>query len=402
MISNCPQCGEPVRIPKVDDHSEVRCPWCRETFLLQDVFATLPPVLEVVSQIAETSDHALQTAQSAQPPDFTSDGGEFDVADGQGETDYEFDTVAPTDFDGGRPGFVEFSSRKRLSTSRRSPDTAKRATSRSLSRAGERASRSRRKRDSPFVGFLKMAGGGVAGLLIAMLILQYMQRLPDIGIWPFRGPGVSMFGGLSPELNVPSFDNPKLTETGEPDATLSGTDLGTVDFEAMKDANLESLTTSLDSAEKILEDHFAGESEYEVSEVAKQLFDQFAIVAQCLHSMDSIPAEATLRLDAIVKSLTEDTDLLRKSLAYSFPKTEADFDSTKTVEPLESPSPGVAVLGKPFETSGGWYLGLKPGTSEGFPITLSASQVSSLTEKPILILGIIKEDTIEVAYLKEL
>jgi hypothetical protein len=425
MISNCPRCGEPVRVPEVDDQSEVRCPWCRETFVLRDVFATLPPILEVVSQIGSPTDYPIETSQAAQSASPSVDGGGYEPADIEGadveaEEDFEFDAIAPTEFEGGRPGFVEFGSGERLTHSRRSPDTAKRATSRSLSRSGDRAARSRRKRDSPFVGFLKMAGGGVAGLLLAMLILQYMRRLPDMGFWPFRGPSLSMFEGLGgkkssnetvkstdssnaiPKLDVPNFDVPAMIESETSADKMVTTEPGTVDFASLEKVNSQLLLEALDAAEDTLSNHLATKDSGDLPRVASQLFDQLAIVGERFAAVDSIPAEAILRLDALLSSLSGDKGLLKEALMYSFPKTEVAVASFRTQELSDSQPPGAAVLGKPFEEAGVWYLGQKQSPIDGLPLVLSESQIENISAQPILVIGVIEDNAIVVSYLKEL
>ncbi len=39
IVSNCPRCCEPLRVPtgELPDNAYAQCPWCRETFPLSDV-----------------------------------------------------------------------------------------------------------------------------------------------------------------------------------------------------------------------------------------------------------------------------------------------------------------------------------------------------------------------------
>lgn len=51
ILSNCPRCNEPFRIPlgELPEDAYAKCPWCCESFPLTEALKSLPPVLEVIS-----------------------------------------------------------------------------------------------------------------------------------------------------------------------------------------------------------------------------------------------------------------------------------------------------------------------------------------------------------------
>lgn len=145
-VSHCPYCTDEVRIPAgVPESATVRCPLCKEEFPLEDI--GLPPVLEVVSSGAETSQFSSVGGDDKAMPAFS-------LTDGAAAGG----TVAPA---APKPG----------------------------------ARRPTRKSSSPVKEMLKIVGGGVVGLAIGQLALWYLP-----GQWqtkqrdPFGlGPKVAAF-----------------------------------------------------------------------------------------------------------------------------------------------------------------------------------------------------------------
>ena len=53
-ISTCPRCSEKISIPPgVSSTAKVRCPLCRQQYVLADALAAMPPLLEVVEESGE-------------------------------------------------------------------------------------------------------------------------------------------------------------------------------------------------------------------------------------------------------------------------------------------------------------------------------------------------------------
>jgi hypothetical protein len=170
-IAHCPRCDERVQVPNVFGSVDVRCPWCAESFSIEEVLQSLPPALEIVG-IAGMAQAGVEVEDDDQV--------------------YEVSNVA---FDAGNlagSDEIVFKLDDDFATGADSVGVPRGSRASHGSRSHGR-SRGRRKRESPFVGFLKMAGGGVAGIAIALAILQTMDRLPDLGFWPFRGPGTKVF-----------------------------------------------------------------------------------------------------------------------------------------------------------------------------------------------------------------
>lgn len=295
----CPRCAEPVRLPPGDAAVTVRCPWCHETFELGEVLKTLPPMLEIVG--AETSSEHFE---------------------------------APLIFDEDPSGFSHSAA----------PMESGAFAAETLDATSVRSSPRRSSRTSPVVGFLKIAGGGIAGILIALAILQYFNRVPDLGFWPFRGPAAERGVGnsrlpyqprpaqLSPGpshsaqpgpatgADASADDSPNTDAPGEPPVELPLPEFG-------DDAERLVLARSVDRAERALADYHAaihGEDDEDVaSDRLEALSDALASIGQRLAESNSGADEERRQIDALVQSLATDHRLLKELLQSAAERVEA-------------------------------------------------------------------------------
>ncbi len=137
LIVNCPHCGDEVRAPAdADERAEVRCPLCKEEFVLGDALGDLPPLLEIVS----TGHQFTTTANGA-------DGG--------------FDFGEKSDSGGAATAVATTSSTTSSTTARTSTKRARTPQRPQKSMGGE---------------MVKIIGGGVVGVTLAILILWWGFR----------------------------------------------------------------------------------------------------------------------------------------------------------------------------------------------------------------------------------
>ncbi|WP_164103766.1 MSCRAMM family adhesin [Candidatus Laterigemmans baculatus] len=188
----CPRCAEPVRIPAADPSTTVRCPWCQESFELREALASLPPMLEVVGPEVGTGVSGVAEEERWGEPAGEDDFSAFAASLGSADVDSGGFPVATHDSEGAIAGHSFGDSSIRRSPQRRS-------------RPG-----------SPFRSLLKMAAGGVAGIVIALLILQYLGRLPDLGVWPFRGPNRGLWGQTGSDFRLSTNTSERSWQAGEP------------------------------------------------------------------------------------------------------------------------------------------------------------------------------------------
>ena len=145
-IAPCPRCDDPVSLP---DHASpqatVRCPLCQETFAITDILASLPPALIVVEDPGADADEPstpVVVDEAADAPVFP---GPITEAPSPAEPfSIQSSSVAaptsPTAARGGRTGYKP------------------------------RA----RKQKNPAIEVTKIVLGGIAGLVIAQLILWWI------------------------------------------------------------------------------------------------------------------------------------------------------------------------------------------------------------------------------------
>ncbi|HUT11784.1 MAG TPA: hypothetical protein VMY42_14890 [Thermoguttaceae bacterium] len=172
IISNCPKCQQPVRVPdELDLATEVRCPLCEAEYLLSEAMAEVPPALIPIGQpqaVAPVSE-SVEVGLIAETP--LDEGPMLDIwrtADATPQIDTGAVAEDPSAIDtgpaidtgeesvdtGAFAGFGEGGSGAAVPTTR--PVTAR--------------PRTKRKQKSALRQILEIVLGGVAGLLIAVYI----------------------------------------------------------------------------------------------------------------------------------------------------------------------------------------------------------------------------------------
>jgi hypothetical protein len=149
-IVNCPQCGERVLIPaEASTEATVQCPLCREEYSLEVALSQLPPALIVISDPDHAPHAAAEEGEEEDAAfgafaglDVEQDGGDFVAADSDGPAPaFQFESGSP-------------------------PPAA--SSPRVLS------SRPARRGGNPVRQVVQIVAGGIAGIIIAQLILWWL------------------------------------------------------------------------------------------------------------------------------------------------------------------------------------------------------------------------------------
>jgi hypothetical protein len=156
-IAPCPKCHESVRIPPTaSPQASVRCPLCLDEFLLAEAYQSLPPFLEVI----EDPEKGAASAESVVTT------GDFGLASPDAD---DLPELAPA-FSIDRSREVSAVSSAPSTNRRRGPV------------------RPQRKKKNPAVEVVKIVLGGIAGLVIAQLLLWWMPwqnlRRDPFGLGP--------------------------------------------------------------------------------------------------------------------------------------------------------------------------------------------------------------------------
>lgn len=157
-VASCPKCNDPVSLPSgASPEAKVQCPLCKDSFELADVLAGLPPALIVLD---DPGVEDLKLAPSDEPV-----------------------VITPPSDDADTPSFAINAS---VGSSSVSAPTAEGARAR---RPAPTAGR--RKAKNPVMEVIKIALGGIAGLVIAQLLLWWMPvdgwRRDPFGLGPKVG-----------------------------------------------------------------------------------------------------------------------------------------------------------------------------------------------------------------------
>lgn len=187
MLLHCPRCQEPVRLPEVAPETRLRCPWCREEYSAGDAAETLPPLLEVVSPESAVFPEPAVSPETMSPDPLAA---RFAAGDEPAVEQSQYDFAGLAIGNAIEVPAESFSAASQIETA--SP---------AASPAGRSAMR--RRSSNPLVSLLKVAGGGVAGIVLALLILQVIGRAPDLGVWPFEGPGSPLWSVLASSAEPP-------------------------------------------------------------------------------------------------------------------------------------------------------------------------------------------------------
>ena len=107
-ISACPRCAQQISIPAgVSSTAKVRCPICREQYVLADALAGLPPLLEVIDELSEPADDwlaapeapAMQAAAVEPPAEIMDDDATLDFSEAASEETLDFSEQQPEELE---------------------------------------------------------------------------------------------------------------------------------------------------------------------------------------------------------------------------------------------------------------------------------------------------------------
>lgn len=222
ITSICPRCQETFRIPagQLPDDAYATCPWCRETFPLSEVLANLPPALEITTADGEPlvihEQAALGIASTGNASEQSGDG--FAVVEDDLHTTVSNETVISetiAEDSWSQTSFEVDEDHVDLhvedpSDSWDKPQVAEQPTPMTV------APRPRRKKSSGLRTMIGIVFGGLLSIPIALAILLLVGREPDLGFWPFDGPGTRRAPTAAPpgplsERPKPSNTNPGRT-----------------------------------------------------------------------------------------------------------------------------------------------------------------------------------------------
>lgn len=393
--AQCPRCHENVRVPEAAETAVVRCPWCGEEYSLGECLRGLPPALILVSPLDSAG-------SSAAFQDVESYG--FDDEDTDDAEEYQLKAHPSDPF----PALMTTESVAVGAGTRSYPAVH-----------GDRQQR-RRRGGNPLLGALKIAAGGAVGIFLALVILQTIGRLPDLGFWPFRGPETAFWGGddsgdrgrrraMRPsgfdrsnpsedartdqpaigrgrELDLPALpefatngptdnagDNTVGSENPSADSGLAG--------EAAPTA-LSPLESEIQDLQGILDqwrerDRAPAEQPVLTSDESAQLADQFiaklkAIGAKVV-AAQGIEAVDQVMLDAVLIGLSEEERFLREIIGKM---TSPLLVGEEASEMTEGTTKGVLLVGRVEQQ--GETLGLKLPGANGSVVKVKA--VGSSTE----------------------
>lgn len=222
-IAACPKCGEPVRVPDVAGRTRVACPLCQDSYLFEEVLSKLPPMLRVLDPPASTE---TPTVVMPPPASSTSDtptivmGSTADARQEAGSPDdprpYELQEPPPaasaihepppaSPFDFGDQPPTDFSQHHVQSTTALRPKANRRHVATEL---------------------IKIALGGIAGLIIAQAILWWLPagwRRDPLHVAP-RLPGPMAFLA-PPELRVQGSASGRASQASGQTTGINSADL---------------------------------------------------------------------------------------------------------------------------------------------------------------------------------
>lgn len=211
MISRCPRCDEAYLIPagSFPENSYAQCPWCRETFPLEEALKRLPPVLEIMDAGGNAIQPAVATRTGAAAASSFG-GASFSAAPGQrddfgGGNTFDdstsedllatIDASSPyreesTDFAVEEPLRLETSSESDVEPEFLLPEQDENQRPAPMRVQGTPSLQSkprRKKKSSPIRTLIGFALGPVIALPLVGGILLAMGRAPDLGFYPFDG-----------------------------------------------------------------------------------------------------------------------------------------------------------------------------------------------------------------------
>lgn len=173
IVSRCPRCHEPFRLDSDAAPPDAlgHCPWCRESFPVAEVLATLPPVLEL-------------TSADGQP--IVGPPGQANPSDGGVAGNHEKLTAVPVGHDRAGPLASESWSDGGTPDPRTDSGEGFEPVA-PMQVTGPRPSPTRRKNGAPIRTVIGVALGGILALPLAGGILLALGKAPNLGFYPFDG-----------------------------------------------------------------------------------------------------------------------------------------------------------------------------------------------------------------------
>jgi len=355
QVTACPRCHEPVRLPQVASDAEVRCPWCGDCYTLEEALRKLPPLLEVVAGGSVPS-------------------GEASLSGYPGHVDFGGAESFELRVEEHPLGSVAASSREKIAFQPLATDLATR-----------QQMRKRRNQGSPVWGMLKVILGGMAGCVTALVILQAMGRLPDLGFWPFQGPGTRIWGANERPFRGGGFRRPPRLQDAPADDLMgqgaSGVRAGEGDSLDMPSFPLTEPNESAAGEspleirwKKYLSD-LAAADEANQSETAVKVAAAGELVDLLSSVEDGVSKDA---MDTFVSGLAKDVPLMKQMNAIAKQRLEAIAEG--------SPPTSVVLFAILDRTESGWQV--KRSANDESPIALKWQDASGIESgRSVLVLG---------------
>lgn len=359
QMTTCPRCHEPVRLPQVAKDAEVRCPWCGDRYTMEEALRKLPPLLEVVAEGSGAREAALLGGLPGQVNFAGANSFELCLEESQGSTaGVSREKIAF------QPLETDLATRQRM--------------------------RQRRNQGSPVWGVVKVALGGIAGCFIALVILQAMGRLPDLGFWPFQGPGTRIWGANERPFRGGGFRRPPRLQDAPTDELMgqgaNGVRVGEGDplempsFPLTEPAQTTTAQTTTDSWplearwQRYLSD-LAAADEANQSETAVKTEAAGDLVDLLIGVEAEVPKG---RMDTFVLELAKDVPLMKQMNAIAKQRLEAIAAG--------SPPTSIVMFAILDKTETGWQV--KRSANDESPIALKWQEDPGLESgRSVLVLG---------------
>lgn len=298
MISNCPRCDEPLRIPSesLPADAYAKCPWCHETYPLQEALRHLPPMLTIIGV------DGREISGSSRAGMALSGAGHGSIA--YAPTPSQLNRQDDRDFDDDLDGSVTFDTsdslddasgpmRIEVGDDELDPAFVIQDASGSQSVAPMRvqplpplksSTSKRKKKSSPLKSLIGIALGPIiaipaaAGILLALDHFG-IKEAPNLGVWPMDG-SYSSSTWNSPTAAAPlsnvSEPNPSPGRTQPPTGRSLAEELGTTPDAPTDDPAADALAQITDepiSNESATEEPATAESATEESNETSILND---------------------------------------------------------------------------------------------------------------------------------
>ena len=243
IISNCPSCDESFRVPagQLPENAYAMCPWCRETFPLSDVLASLPPRLELITEDGEPlviPEPVALGAIGASSLEMNKDQGQHSVGPGN------FDETATAALETiVEDPWIQSNfevNQGHVGLQVEGPDNAwDDQQAAAPIPVSSRPGGSRKKKASGLRTMIGIVFGGLLSIPIAFGILLLLGREPNLGFWPFDG---SIRVRRPPAASPPRPLSDRTPKRNRSQGSMLDTSAFDQAFEAMEDPSLSALS----------------------------------------------------------------------------------------------------------------------------------------------------------------